>query len=79
MSPRKILYFIDTLEIGGAEKSLLELLTEYEHNIANAPAGQLYQECYDVRTGKPGQEYVTLYGEVMDELRSMGLNVRGGA
>jgi len=56
-----------------------ELLTEYEHNIANAPAGQLYQECYDVRTGKPGQEYVTLYGEVMDELRSMGLNVRGGA
>jgi len=30
MSPRKILYFIDTLEIGGAEKSLLELTSRLD-------------------------------------------------
>ena len=51
-----------------------ELLAKYEHSIDSAPPGKLYQECYDVSTGEPGQEYVTLYGEVMEELRSMGFN-----
>ena len=49
-----------------------ELLTRYEDKIDDAPIGKKYQECYDVASGRPCQEYVDLYGEVKDELRAMG-------
>lgn len=49
-----------------------ELLAKYEDKIDDAPIGKKYQECYDVATGRPCQEYVDLYGEVKAELRAMG-------
>jgi methylamine--corrinoid protein Co-methyltransferase len=48
------------------------LLRKYEDNIDSAPIGKKYQECYDLDTGRPAQEYVDLYGEVKEELRGMG-------
>lgn len=50
-----------------------ELLKKYEDIIDTAPVGKKYQECYDINTGKPCQEYVDLYGEVKEELRSLGI------
>ncbi len=50
-----------------------ELLARYEDTIDDAPTGKKYQECYDVGTGEPCQEYVDLYGEVKKELRSLGI------
>lgn len=49
-----------------------QLLAKYEDKIDDAPEGKKYQECYDIETGKPCQEYVDLYGEVKDELSQMG-------
>ncbi len=49
------------------------LLEKYESQIETAPAGSAYQECYDVTSGKPGQEYVRLYDEVKEELIGMGI------
>jgi len=51
------------------------LLREYENNIDNAPAGKRYQDCFNVDTGEPCREYVDLYGEVKDELRSLGIRL----
>ena len=53
-----------------------ELLKKYEDNIDDAPIGKKYQECYNVDSGQPCQEYVDLYGEVKDELREMGFNYK---
>jgi methylamine--corrinoid protein Co-methyltransferase len=53
-----------------------ELLDKYEDNLDNAPIGRKYQDCYDIDTGLPCQEYVDLYGEVMEELRAIGCSMR---
>ena len=53
-----------------------QLLAKYEDNIDDAPKGKKYQECYDIETGKPCQEYVDLYGEVKDQLRQMGFRFK---
>jgi methylamine--corrinoid protein Co-methyltransferase len=53
-----------------------QLLAKYEDKIDDAPAGKKYQECYDIETGKPCQEYVDLYGEVKEELRQMGFKFK---
>ena len=40
------------------------LLKKYEDKLPNPPKGQQYQECFDIATGKPSKEFVTLYREV---------------
>ncbi|UCE50116.1 MAG: monomethylamine:corrinoid methyltransferase [Phycisphaerales bacterium] len=53
-----------------------ELLSKYEDTIDNAPIGKRYQDCYDMGSGLPSQEYVDLYGEVKEELRVMGFGMK---
>jgi hypothetical protein len=62
-----------TLDRGKANEIALRLLEKYELQIEVAPSGSRYQDCYDVATGKPRQEYVRLYEEVKDELAGMGV------
>ena len=57
-----------------ANEIVNELLTRYEDNLDFAPIGSKYQDCYDLATGKPNQEYVDLYGEVKEEIRSLGIS-----
>ncbi|MHC4229534.1 MAG: monomethylamine:corrinoid methyltransferase, partial [Planctomycetota bacterium] len=52
-----------------------ELLDRYEENLDNAPIGKKYQDCYDINTGLPCQEYIDLYGEVIGELCAMGFSI----
>ena len=54
-----------------------ELLEKYEDKLDDAPIGKKYQDCYDIDTGLPCQEYVDLYGQVTDELQAMGFGIRG--
>lgn len=49
------------------------LLKKYEKDIPNAPRGKSYQECYDIKTGKPGSEYLNIYSEVRKELEDLGI------
>jgi len=53
------------------------LLDKYEDGLDNAPAGRKYQDCFDMATGLPCQEYVDLYGAVMGELHAMGFDIKG--
>jgi methylamine--corrinoid protein Co-methyltransferase len=50
------------------------LLEKYEERIGEEPKGKRYQECYDLTTGKPSEEYIRLYDEVKEELVSMGIS-----
>ena len=49
------------------------LLQKYERKIDNAPKGKRYRECYDLRTGKPNEDYIRLFNEVKEELVKMGI------
>jgi methylamine--corrinoid protein Co-methyltransferase len=53
-----------------------QLLDMYEGKIDDAPMGRKYQECHDIESGKPCQEYVDLYGEVKEQLRQMGFRFK---
>jgi len=50
-----------------------QMLLKYETGIEKAPAGKRYQECFDLATGKPSDEYVRLYDEIKEELTQMGI------
>ena len=52
------------------------LLERYEERIEEAPRGKRYQECYDLETGKPSEEYTRLHDEVKEELTQMGVAFR---
>jgi len=51
-----------------------DLISNYENRLENAPVDKKYQDCYDFDTGLPCQEYIDLYGEVKEELQTMGFN-----
>ena len=56
-----------------ARELVPKLVAKYESDLANAPEGETYQDCYDVETGKPHEDYVRLYDDVVDELTKMGI------
>ena len=56
-----------------ANELVNQLLAKYETEIERAPEGKRYQECFDVATRKPSEEYVRLYDQVKEELTKMGL------
>jgi len=58
-----------------ANELVKQLLEKYESRIESAPSGARYQECYDVTTGKPGDDYVRLYEHVKNELAQMGIPI----
>ncbi len=50
-----------------------KIVAKYEDQIADAPLGSLFSECYDVAKAVPRQEYLDLYARVKDDLAEMGL------
>lgn len=56
-----------------ASELVNQLLGKYERQIENAPPGKRYQECYDLKTRKPSEDYARLYDGVKEELVKMGI------
>jgi len=56
-----------------ANEILKGLLKRYEDNIKDAPLGKTFQECYDVKTITPSQEYTLLYKDTRRELTNLGV------
>ena len=46
----------------------------YEDQLAEAPIGKRLDECYNLETLEPTQEYVELYEGVKDKLSKFGLD-----
>jgi methylamine--corrinoid protein Co-methyltransferase len=61
------------LDRQAANELVIKLLEKYESEIPTAPEGDRYQDCYDVRTAKPGEDYLRLYDEVRSELAAIGV------
>jgi methylamine--corrinoid protein Co-methyltransferase len=61
------------LSRGEANALLQKILARYEDQIADAPLGSEFQECYDVRRSLPSPQYCDLYMRVKEELAALGL------
>lgn len=64
------------MKISDVNEILEKLVSGYEGNYKNAPAGKRFQECYDVKTVKPSDEYLKVYDGAVAKLRDLGLNIR---
>jgi len=51
------------------------LLARYENALAQASAGQTYEECWDIRRKQPNPEYVALYEAVSKDLVDLGVRL----
>jgi methylamine--corrinoid protein Co-methyltransferase len=62
------------MNIEDVNKVLDLLVSSYEGNYANAPAGKTFQECYDVATVTPTDEYIKVYDDARRKLEEFGLS-----
>jgi methylamine--corrinoid protein Co-methyltransferase len=56
-----------------ANELVKRIVSKYEKQIADAPLGRTFQECYDARKIAPSREYIELYKSVKAELGDMGV------
>jgi methylamine--corrinoid protein Co-methyltransferase len=61
------------VEISEINVILDKLVALYEKNYASAPAGKTFQECYDVKTVTPTDEYMQVYAGARKKLEDLGL------
>ena len=61
------------MDIADVNKILDALVSSYEGNYANAPEGKTFQECYDIATVTPTDEYVKVYEGARKKLEEFGL------
>ena len=61
------------VEIPEINKILDNLVKMYEKNYATAPAGKTFQECYNVKTIEPTDEYMKVYDGARKKLEGLGL------
>jgi len=64
------------LKRGKANEIILHLLEKYEPHLVDAPAGNVYEDLYDVEKGAPKPEYQRLYDETKEELAKLGVPFR---
>ncbi len=58
-----------------ANELVTQILTKYEQKLDNPPLGRRFQECYDITTVTPSDEYISVYSQVKHELQELGLNL----
>ena len=61
------------VDISEVNVILDKLVALYEKNYASAPAGKTFQECYDVKTVTPTDEYMKVYDGARKKLEELGL------
>lgn len=76
---RDVAHATTALDRCAANEVVLALLGRYEDKIKaqNPPTGKRFQECNDLETLTPTDEYVELFHNVKDELAALGLTFEG--
>ena len=57
-----------------ANELVIKILAKYETQINDAPIGKRFDECYDLKTVQPTQEYLDLYERCKEKLSGLGLD-----
>ena len=50
------------------------ILQQYEPNMSNPPAGKSFEECYNINSIEPTQEYLEIYDGTLDILSQCGID-----
>lgn len=69
-------YSVAGMELNKVNKILDELVATYENNYNDAPKGKKFQECYDVVTLDPNDEYLEVYEKAAKTLKEIGLDIK---
>jgi len=64
------------MKIPDVNEILEKLVSSYENDYKTAPVGKRFQECYDVKTVKPTDEYLKIYDKAVGTLRDLGLAIK---
>ena len=56
-----------------ANEIVMKILGKYESKIPDAPQGKRFDECYDLKTVRPTQEYLDVYERCKEGLAKIGL------
>jgi len=64
------------MKVSDVNEIIEKLVSSYEKNYTCAPEGKTFRECYDVRTVKPTEEYLEVYGRALSTLRDAGLDIK---
>jgi len=59
-----------------ANEIVKRILGEYESSIPQAPQGMRFDECYDLKTVRPTQEYLDVYDRCKEQLTKFGIEYR---
>jgi methylamine--corrinoid protein Co-methyltransferase len=59
-----------------ANEIVKRILQEYESSIPQAPQGKRFDECYDLKTVRPTQEYLDVYDRGKEQLTKFGIEYR---
>ena len=59
-----------------ANKIVNFYLEKYENQLSDAPTGSKYQDCYDIYTNTPCDEYRKMYKQFKSELKEKGLSFK---
>ncbi len=51
-----------------------KLVAMYEKDYKTAPTGKRFQDCYDVKTLQPSEEYVQIYNDAIQVMTGLGLH-----
>ncbi len=61
------------LEIPEVNRIVDSIVKMYENDYGSAPAGKTFQECYNVKTIEPTDEYMKVYERARKKLEGLGL------
>jgi len=64
------------MPIDKVNEILDNLIKMYEGNYATAPKGKRFQDCYDVKTITPTQEYIEVYDKAKEKLEDLGVKMK---
>jgi methylamine--corrinoid protein Co-methyltransferase len=55
----------------------LDLVGRYEKDLPNPPAGKRFQDCFDIQTSTPTQEYRNFYKTMKKKIHDLGVPLGG--
>lgn len=64
------------MKVSDVNEILDRLVGSYETDFARPPKGKRFQDCYDLKTISPSDEYLSVYENAVQILRELGLELR---
>jgi len=64
------------MRVSDVNEILDRLIGSYEADFPHAPKGKRFQDCYDLTTISPTQEYIEVYENIINILKELGLGIR---